>query len=162
MPGDEESMTDEAIWETLPHFWVAVSMVFFMAATMFTLLKLSGNVGALGWWDLFINFGIAECFSFLVCTKWSNPTIQQDQPPQIGGSLSIFPSVPLLRTTTESALDGSTSAMEDDANGDWLCGRQELGGHLLKLPILLFQVLLCMKLEVQALITAANVVSSEV
>ena len=25
------------------HFWVAVSMVFFMAATMFTLLKLSGN-----------------------------------------------------------------------------------------------------------------------
>ncbi|CAM6019705.1 unnamed protein product [Sphagnum balticum] len=147
MPGDEERMTDEAIWETLPHFWVAVSMVFFMAATLFTLLKLSGNVGALGWWDLFINFGIAECFSFLVCTKWSNPTIQQDEPPQIGGSLSIFPSVPLLRTTTESALDGSTSAMEDDDNGDWLCGRQELGGHLLKLPILLFQVLLCMKLE---------------
>jgi hypothetical protein len=52
--------------------------------------------------------------------------------------------------------------MEDDDNGDWLCGHQELGGHLLKLPILLFQVLLCMKLEVQALITAANVVSSEV
>jgi len=147
MLGDEESMTGEAIWETLPHFWVAVSMIFFMAATMFTLLKLSGIVGAPGWWDLFINFGIAECFSFLVCTKWSNPTIQQDQPPQIGGSLSIFPSVPLLRTTTESALDGSTSAMEDDDNGDWLCGRQELGGHLLKLPILLFQVLLCMKLE---------------
>jgi hypothetical protein len=43
MPGDEESMTDEAIWETLPHFWVAVSMVFFLAATMFTLLKLSAE-----------------------------------------------------------------------------------------------------------------------
>jgi hypothetical protein len=26
----------------MQHFWVAVSMVFFMAATMFTLLKLSG------------------------------------------------------------------------------------------------------------------------
>lgn len=25
------------------HFWVAISMVFFVAATMFTLLKLSGN-----------------------------------------------------------------------------------------------------------------------
>jgi hypothetical protein len=25
------------------HFWVAVSMVFFMAASIFTLLKLSGN-----------------------------------------------------------------------------------------------------------------------
>jgi hypothetical protein len=66
MPGDEESMTDEAIWETLPHFWVAVSMVFFMAATMFTLLKLSGNVGALGWWDLFINFGWVNGSFFLV------------------------------------------------------------------------------------------------
>ncbi|MCH94199.1 transmembrane fragile-X-F-associated protein, partial [Trifolium medium] len=41
MPGDEESMSDEAIWETLPHFWVAISMVFFVAATVFTLLKLS-------------------------------------------------------------------------------------------------------------------------
>nr|XP_027096527.1 uncharacterized protein LOC113716403 isoform X2 [Coffea arabica] len=44
MPGEEESMSDEAIWETLPHFWVAISMVFFIAATIFTLLKLCGNV----------------------------------------------------------------------------------------------------------------------
>jgi hypothetical protein len=43
MPGDEESMSDEAIWETLPHFWVAISMVFLIAATTFTLLKLSGK-----------------------------------------------------------------------------------------------------------------------
>lgn len=27
----------------MQHFWVAVSMVFFMAATIFTLLKLSGD-----------------------------------------------------------------------------------------------------------------------
>ncbi|KAL6010166.1 hypothetical protein ACLOJK_000597 [Asimina triloba] len=26
IPGDEERMSDEAIWETLPHFWVAISM----------------------------------------------------------------------------------------------------------------------------------------
>jgi len=39
MPSDDENMTDEAIWDTLPHFWVAVSMVFFAAVTMFTLLK---------------------------------------------------------------------------------------------------------------------------
>jgi hypothetical protein len=47
--------------------------------------------------------------------------------------------------------------MEDDDNGDGLCGRQDLGGHLLKLPIIVFQVLLCMKLEVQSLIAAVNV-----
>ncbi|KAF3776127.1 RING finger protein B [Nymphaea thermarum] len=68
--------------------------------------SMTRDVGALGWWDLFINFGydlivffslttkamqsgfincslctslgrIAECFSFLVCTKWSNPAIHR-------------------------------------------------------------------------------------
>jgi len=147
MPSDEESMTDEAIWETLPHFWVAVSMVFFMAATIFTLLKLSGDVEGLGWWDLFINFGIAECFSFLVCTKWSNSIIHQD-PPQLGpGGLPIYNPHTLFRATPEGVDDGSTSRSDDDESGEGICGRQDIGGHLLKLPILLFQILLCMKLE---------------
>ncbi|KAL3501647.1 hypothetical protein ACH5RR_036096 [Cinchona calisaya] len=70
MPGEEENMSDEAIWENLPHFWVAISMVFFIAATIFTLLKLCGDAASLGWWDLFINYGVAECFAFLICTKW--------------------------------------------------------------------------------------------
>nr|XP_024395498.1 uncharacterized protein LOC112291819 isoform X3 [Physcomitrium patens] len=147
MPGDEESMTDEAIWETLPHFWVAVSMVFFMAASIFTLLKLSGDVEGLGWWDLFINFGIAECFAFLVCTKWSNPIIQHEGSLQIGpGGLPTYVSQPSFRPT-ESADDGSTSRTDEDDSADGMCGRQDLGGHLLKIPILLFQILLCMKLE---------------
>jgi hypothetical protein len=88
MPGDEESVNDEAVWEALPHFWVAISMVFFLAATVFTLLKLSGDVAALGWWDLFINFGIAECFAFLVCTKWSNPVIHRSSRDRETGSSS--------------------------------------------------------------------------
>lgn len=148
MPGDEESMTDEAIWETLPHFWVAVSMVFFIAASIFTLLKLSGDVEGLGWWDLFINFGIAECFAFLVCTKWSNPVIQHEGPSHIGpGGLPTYATTPLFRPASESADDGSTSRVDEDDSGEGMCGRQDLGGHLLKLPILLFQILLCMKLE---------------
>ncbi|XP_047953224.1 uncharacterized protein LOC125199134 [Salvia hispanica] len=75
MPADDDvdSMSDEAVWETLPHFWISISMVFFIAATTFTLLKLCGNVVGLGWWDLFINYGVAECFAFLICTKWYNP-----------------------------------------------------------------------------------------
>jgi hypothetical protein len=42
IPFDKGICTDHQgdIW--VQHFWVAVSMVFFMAATMFTLLKLSG------------------------------------------------------------------------------------------------------------------------
>ncbi|KAL0801766.1 hypothetical protein Bca101_056942 [Brassica carinata] len=105
MPGDEESINDEAIWEALPHFWVAISMVFFLAATVFTLLKLSGDVAALGWWDLFINFGYNVSNSGLL----------------------DFP--------------------EDDMHQDGTCGLQDIGGHIMKIPLILFQVVLCMHLE---------------
>ncbi|XXG51114.1 hypothetical protein AAC387_Pa02g4959 [Persea americana] len=140
MPGDEESMSDEAIWETLPHFWVAISMVFFVAATTFTLLKLCGDVGALGWWDLFINFGIAECFAFLVCTKWFNPVIHRQAPHREPGSSS----------TAIRYLDwnsGLVVSSDDDQFRGRLCGSQDIGGHIMKIPVVAFQVLLCMRLE---------------
>ncbi|XP_077230990.1 uncharacterized protein LOC143864059 isoform X2 [Tasmannia lanceolata] len=140
MPGDEESMSDEAIWETLPHFWVAISMVFFVAATTFTLLKLCGDVGALGWWDLFINFGIAECFAFLVCTKWSNPVIHRQSHHRDASSSS----------TTIRYLDwnsGLVVSSEEDPYQGSMCGLQDIGGHIMKIPIVSFQILLCMRLE---------------
>jgi hypothetical protein len=56
MPGHGETITEEAIWERLPYFWVAISMVFLLAATSLMLLKLCGDAVTLGWWDLFINF----------------------------------------------------------------------------------------------------------
>ncbi|XP_073139839.1 uncharacterized protein [Henckelia pumila] len=139
LPGDDDNMSDEAIWETLPHFWVAISMVFFIAATVFTLLKLSGDVGALGWWDLFINYGIAECFAFLVCTKWSNPVIHRN-----------------VRTREESSsstgiryLDWNSGLMisSEDHSTDRICSLQVIGGHIMKIPIVGFQILLCMWLE---------------
>nr|CAB3457029.1 unnamed protein product [Digitaria exilis] len=40
MPGHGETITDEAIWDRLPYFWVAISMVFLLAATSLMLLKL--------------------------------------------------------------------------------------------------------------------------
>ncbi|XP_016672576.1 uncharacterized protein [Gossypium hirsutum] len=140
MPGDDESISDEAIWETLPHFWVAISMVFFVAATVFTLLKLCGDVGALGWWDLFINFGIAECFAFLVCTKWSNPVIHRNSP-----AIEVGPSTATIRYLDWNS--GLVVAPEEDQQQDTMCGLQDIGGHLMKIPIIGFQVLLCMYLE---------------
>ncbi|KAM2456024.1 hypothetical protein PS1_015950 [Malus domestica] len=139
MPGDNEGISDDTIWETLPHFWVAISMVFFVAATVFTLLKLCGDVGALGWWDLFINFSIAECFAFLVCTKWSNPVIHQNSHTREATSSS----------TTIRYLDwnsGLVVSAEEDQNQDKMCGLQDIGGHLMKIPVIGFQVLLCMRL----------------
>ncbi|WCJ24607.1 Transmembrane Fragile-X-F-associated protein [Euphorbia peplus] len=139
MPGDEESMTDEAIWETLPHFWVAISMVFFIAATVFTLLKLGGDVAALGWWDLFINYGIAECFAFLVCTRWHNPVIHRQT--QIGGSSS----------STIRYIDWNRglviSSDEDLQQSNGICNLQDVGGHFMKIPFIAFQIMLFMRLE---------------
>ncbi|XP_048530157.1 uncharacterized protein LOC125509272 isoform X1 [Triticum urartu] len=86
MPGHGETITDEEIWDRLPHFWVAISMVFLLAATSLMLLKLCGDAVTLGWWDLFINFGISQCFAFLVCIRWSNPM-------DIGGPVLIIPIV---------------------------------------------------------------------
>lgn len=141
MPGDDESMSDEAIWETLPHFWVAISMVFFVAATMFTLLKLSGVVGALGWWDLFINFGIAESFAFLVCTKWSNPVIHGNSQRREASSSTAI--VRYLDWNSGLVI----SSEEDQYTSDSLCGLQDIGGHIMKIPVIGFQVLLCMRLQ---------------
>ncbi|KAG9458265.1 hypothetical protein H6P81_002773 [Aristolochia fimbriata] len=140
MPGDEESMSDEAIWETLPHFWVAISMVFFVAATTFTLLKLCGDVGALGWWDLFINFGIAECFAFLVCTKWSNPVIHRPSNHREPSSSS----------SSSRYLDMNSGLVlfrDDDQYPGRMCGLQDIGGHIMKIPVITFQIMLCMRLE---------------
>ncbi|KAG2667324.1 hypothetical protein I3843_15G106000 [Carya illinoinensis] len=141
MPGDEESMSDEAVWQTLPHFWVAISMVFFAAATVFTLLKLCGDVGALGWWDLFINFGIAECFAFLVCTKWSNPMIHSNSRTREASSSSAT----IRYLDWHSGL--VVSPEDDQQEEDRMCGLQDIGGHIMKIPVIGFQILLCMRLE---------------
>ncbi|KAJ6689698.1 hypothetical protein OIU85_006052 [Salix viminalis] len=140
MPGDEESMSDEAIWETLPHFWVAISMVFFIAATIFTLLKLCGDLVVLGWWDLFINYGIAECFAFLVCTKWYNPVIHRHS--RNGG--------PSSSSTSCRYVDWNRGLMvsdEDEHHSSGICNPQEIGGHFMKIPFIVFQIMLFMRLE---------------
>ncbi|GLT75780.1 hypothetical protein SLA2020_474780 [Shorea laevis] len=140
MPGDEESMSDEAIWETLPHFWVAISMVFFIAATTFTLLKICGDIAALGWWDLFINFGIAECFAFLVCTKWYNPAIHRQSNIRESSSSSM----------TIRYLDwnrGLVVSSDEDQHQIGMCNLQDIGGHVMKVPFVTFQILLFMRLE---------------
>jgi hypothetical protein len=104
-------------------------------------LKYTGDVVALGWWDLFINFGIAECFAFLVCTKWSNPVIHRSSRARETGSSST--SIRYLDWNS-----GLVVAPEEDRHQDRWCGLQDIGGHMLKIPVILFQVVLCMYLEV--------------
>ncbi|KAL8035236.1 hypothetical protein ABFS82_12G081300 [Erythranthe guttata] len=141
MPGDEENISDEAIWETLPHFWVSISMVFFIAATAFTLLKLCGDVEALGWWDLFINYGVAECFAFLICTKWYNPAIHRRS--HLARASSSSTSIRYLNWSSNNILESSV----EDSQDSRLCSLQDIGGHVMKIPFVGFQIMLFMYLE---------------
>ncbi|KAK7268369.1 hypothetical protein RIF29_21067 [Crotalaria pallida] len=141
MPGDDENLTDEAVWETLPHFWISISMVFFVAATVFTLLKICGDVAALGWWDLFINFGIAQCFAFLVCTKWHNPTIHGNI--HIAEPCSSSSNIRYLEWNSRGLLVSS----EEERPQNGLCSLPDIGGHFMKIPFICFQLLLFMHLE---------------
>ncbi|KAF9671415.1 hypothetical protein SADUNF_Sadunf12G0045300 [Salix dunnii] len=174
MPGEEESITDEAIWETLPVVYKSVQGLMNFLAIFVALLgcnfygflcgwynlyppkavrypfpsygggQLLGSricdVGALGWWDLFVNFSIAECFAFLVCTKWSNPVIHRNSQTREDSSSS----------TTIRYLDWNGGLMvssEENQHQDRMCGLQDIGGHIMKIPLIGFQVLLCMHLE---------------
>ncbi|KAI0495211.1 hypothetical protein KFK09_025361 [Dendrobium nobile] len=86
------------------------------------------------------NFRIAECFAFLVCTKWSNPLIH---------GRGYFPETSSSSSTIRYRDWNSGlmfSSMEDQEQ-DRLCGLQDVGGHIMKIPIVAFQILLCMKLE---------------
>ncbi|KAK9934821.1 hypothetical protein M0R45_021950 [Rubus argutus] len=140
MPSDDDTMSDDVIWETLPHFWISISMVFFIAATTFTLLKINGDISALGWWDLFINFGIAQMFAFLVCTKWYNPAIHRHAHYEESCSSSV----------TIRYLDwnrGFVVSSEEDHEESGICSLQDIGGHIMKIPLITFQILLFMRLE---------------
>ncbi|CAB4295557.1 unnamed protein product [Prunus armeniaca] len=140
MPSDDEHVSDDVIWETLPHFWISISMVFLTAATIFTLLKINGDISVLGWWDLFINFGIAECFAFLVCTKWYNPAIHRHAHIQEPCS----PSMTIRYLDWNSGLVVSSDEDQDESA---VCSLQDIGGHIMKIPLICFQILLFMHLE---------------
>ncbi|KAJ0614916.1 putative transcription factor C2H2 family [Helianthus annuus] len=129
LPVNEEHLTDEAIWETLPHFWISISMIFFIAATLFTLLKLCGDIGALGWWDLFVNFGIAECFAFLVCTNWSNPANHRNhQSHYASTSSSSSSNIRYLDWNSGLLVSSNNIHMNRESR------LQYVGGHITKVP----------------------------
>lgn len=139
MSAEEDNMSDEVIWDTVPHFWISLSMVFLLAATLFLVLKLSGVIPELGWWDLFINFSVGQCFAFLVCTKWSNPMIHSHA--QTMESISSTSTVGYLDCTS-----GLIVQSDEDQNHR-MCCFEDIGGHVMKVLIIVFQIILFMYLE---------------
>ncbi|XP_074587646.1 uncharacterized protein LOC141843489 [Curcuma longa] len=101
--------------------------------------NIDGDVDALGWWELFITLGIAESFAFLVCTKWFNPLLHRSSLISEASSSSTIAGY-------HSLISGLPSSMERH-NEDRVCGLQDIGSHAMKVPVVLFQILLCMRLE---------------
>lgn len=84
---------------------------------------------------------IAECFAFLVCTKWSNPVIHRSS-----RSREVSSSSTSIRYLDWNS--GLVVSPEEEQHHDRVCGLQDIGGHIMKIPIIGFQILLCMRLEV--------------
>ena len=144
-------------------------MIFFL--WQFSLQSLVGDVAALGWWDLFINFGytsfaftscksiggfpllclvewsciffyrIAECFASIVCTRWYNPAIHRNSHIRQTGSSSM-----IIRYLDWNS--GLVVSSDEDQHQSRLCDLQDIGGHIMKIPLVGFQILLFMRLEV--------------
>uniref|UniRef100_N1QTT5 Uncharacterized protein n=1 Tax=Aegilops tauschii TaxID=37682 RepID=N1QTT5_AEGTA len=165
MPGDEESMSDEAIWETLPctiklyehtntllEPWCSGKAVAFdhevtgsspgnsLLQKSFLGRNLYGVSYSCDNLHTSQVIWIAECFAFLVCTRWFNPMIHR--PPTHGEASSS--SSAIRYRDWESGL--VLPSLEDHEQ-ERICGLPDIGGHLMKIPLVVFQVLLCMRLE---------------
>lgn len=75
-----------------------------------------------------------------MCTKWSNPVIHAQSRNREPRSSSTA-----VRFDRNSGL---LVTFEDDQYQDRMCGLQDIGGHIMKVPLVGFQILLCMRLEV--------------
>ncbi|KAI9091946.1 hypothetical protein K1719_027881 [Acacia pycnantha] len=128
----EENMIEKAIRRILPHFCTAISMAFFIAATVFTLCKICGDEAALSWWKIFKFFGVGECIAIFLSTKWHNPRIHGND--EITESSSLLMRNQDLGSSLDSQQSGSSNL-------------ENIGGHIMKIPIIAFQILLIMRLE---------------
>ena len=100
-------------------------------ASMFIFMLLNEN--KFQFFFFFFYDSIAECFAFLVCTKWSNPVIHRNSRTREASSSS----------STIRYLDwnsGLVVSAEDDQQQDRMCGLQDLGGHIMKIPVIGFQI----------------------
>lgn len=115
-------------------FWVTL----FLRISFF----LYKSIHSFFFWSHLPLFRIAECFGFLVCTKWSNPMIHRR--PYHGEASSSSTAIRYRDWNSGLLL----SSLEDNEQEDTVCSLQDIGGHIMKVPLIVFQILLCMRLEV--------------
>ncbi|PPS12594.1 hypothetical protein GOBAR_AA08057 [Gossypium barbadense] len=84
---------------------------------------------------------IAECFAFLVCTKWYNPAIHRNS--HLGESSSSSMTIRYLDWNRGLVI----SSDEDSHQNSRICNLQDIGGHVMKIPFICFQIMLFMHLE---------------
>ncbi|KAK6134094.1 hypothetical protein DH2020_032191 [Rehmannia glutinosa] len=84
---------------------------------------------------------VAECFAFLICTKWYNPAIHRRS------HLTAAASSSSMNMRYLSWNNGFLVSSEEDHQENRMCSLQDIGGHVMKIPFIGFQVMLFMYLE---------------
>lgn len=87
------------------------------------------------------SFSVAECFAFLICTKWHNPAIHRRFNTRQAASSSSA-------GRYSSWNRGLGESSDEDYQQNRVCSLQDIGGHFMKVPLIGFQILLFMRLEV--------------
>ena len=81
-----------------------------------------------------------------MCTKWYNPTIRGNCHITEPSSSAFSSSFSVRYLDWDSGLVVSS---DEDRQQSGLCGLQDIGGHIMKIPFIAFQIMLFMHLEVQ-------------
>lgn len=84
---------------------------------------------------------VAECFAFLICTKWYNPAIHRRS--HLTAASSTSSNIRYLNWS-----NGVLVSPDEDNQENRMCSLQDIGGHVMKIPFVGFQVMLFMYLEV--------------
>ncbi|KAG6422181.1 hypothetical protein SASPL_118745 [Salvia splendens] len=154
-----------------PHHWIRSER---QVDHILSIICGISNVVGLGWWDLFINYGymnipasfilltvlyvarydsyicfvplllsVAECFAFLICTKWYNPSIHRRS--HLTAATASSSSSSNIRSFTWN--NGVLVPPNEENQENRTCSLQDIGGHIMKVPLIGFQVVLFMYLE---------------
>ncbi|XP_022157057.1 uncharacterized protein LOC111023869 isoform X2 [Momordica charantia] len=141
LPGDEEdNVSDEVIWETLPKPGLQcgiITGIALLGLNFHGFLHCCNPVHASKAMWRCSSFGLV---GFIYKFLWYNPMIHRHS---------------LIRESSSSSLTiryldwgrGVVVSSDEDRHQVRVCNLQDIGGHIMKVPLIIFQILLFMRLE---------------
>lgn len=95
-------------------------------------------------WKVHCFYRVAQCFAFLICTKWYNPAIHRH-------SHIRTPSSSSTSAGYSNRGSGLLVSPDEEFEQSGICSLQDIGGHIMKVLLVGFQIMLFMRLAVHPL-----------